>query len=1545
MKTQRRLLTWKSIRLWIGRVLSVVTFCVAFVFGAIFHLDLPVTRRAAESLVEVWLNDLLQGTIRIDHLKRLESGGLTAVGIEIFDPQDRPIFQVEELDVEFHLYRTVERVARFYEKLSIVVDRVTLRGCDLTLENTVNRDENGELLSHPSLVDAFSPRVPSSSPDTQSSGRPVRLWLATVELQEVFARTKLHSLPVLQMQTESARGSVLITEKGVALDVRQLGLTLSGLGGVDSSASGNLHLRAPGAFWGDLELALGDIRTSQSFRIEQGKLELQGAFPEIEPAAVRALWADWPLDQTIRIENNVSGVLPRLQVNATVQTARGEAQAQGSITVAPEFEADLDVDIFDLDLSALHSSWPRTTLHARSAFELWQGPERPHLELNATVLPSEIQDIPIPPIDVRGTYDERGLLFDVTLHERGLPLHLELRGPVDQPLGFELELKRTQLEQSPRVQQYFPSRGMIQGVITGQLLGDRVETQARLSGAQLAFQGARLAQFDFRGGTTVPLDDPLQLFAAWEIDARGLGYEQMFELTQAKAQVQGPLLQPYVKVQGTARDGTRLLLSGTSRTDRIELDRVQAELLGRGRPIHASVDHFSFIEQRLRADNLRLQSHGTLTAHVDLTAAGGKLQVSSQDLNLSHIEEVIGLPPGTMAGTLSTEIDLQIGDNSQGHLHVSIQNGQWQGLSDLQLELRSEWQKKNTQGLFSLAFAELGGLSGAWTLDLPGHPFSEQSYLNATGEAELNLEVVDLPILTRLLGHPGGLRLERGSAESRLKLTRNNAEHLPHLDWSMQTQKLSVAWGEDSDALRFNAIDLNLAASLEPEQNRGQMAVRLTDSLGDILSLGGTLRLPLDRWARELPNSHQLLTTLADAPLELVIAAPKRRLDEVPFLQDSPVRGHLTGRGTIRGSLRDPHLQLMLTGEQLSGAQGSLNIPLDGNVSLRFRPVTGALQGDLRLKQNTQDIGSASFQLRVPLQQFFSPPASPTTPLWTGYAQVVLDGAPLELLEQLAQRELEGYVQGSLTVERTGWQPQISADVRLRRLFVGDRSLGEGRLSLETHQEKLVAKAQFDDEYGALSASAELALATTPLFYTVAETRPIYMSLVSEKYDAAVLSPFLGGFITDLSGALTGNIRMELRPPEQSGQEWNTRFSGQMRMSEGTLTPTAMGLRLEDAAFQMEAGPEGALNTILIKNIRARARSERPNITGSAKLYFQNLQLLRGQLDIDLKEIPLLSSGVKLADITGGASASLQAQEDEMAVQVNVRELTVELDNILTRDLIDVSDNPSIEILQPLDKPEQEEHSNEASTAWNVQLQLGQGVRVKNRMFTIQLRGSPLVRYEDEMSLQGGIELVPGGRIQVLGRVFTIDYGSVAFNAEDTTNPHLDVSATWRTPNGILIRATIGGTAENPQLKWSSEPPAPGGEAEIVAMVLGGSGASRSGDASGAGLTYGAAVVNELLGQTGVRGLEVYATRQTSSSGGQVARLSEKTTDNYTAAIQVSDELWFEGSYKQERSGPESEPRSGFSGTLDWRFHPLWSARTEVGTLGVGADLLWQYRY
>ncbi|HEY8944047.1 MAG TPA: hypothetical protein VIM73_07290, partial [Polyangiaceae bacterium] len=66
----------------------------------------------------------------------------------------------------------------------------------------------------------------------------------------------------------------------------------------------------------------------------------------------------------------------------------------------------------------------------------------------------------------------------------------------------------------------------------------------------------------------------------------------------------------------------------------------------------------------------------------------------------------------------------------------------------------------------------------------------------------------------------------------------------------------------------------------------------------------------------------------------------------------------------------------------------------------------------------------------------------------------------------------------------------------------------------------------------------------------------------------------------------------------------------------------------------------------------------------------------------------------------------------------------------------------------------------------------------------------------------------------------------------------------------------------------------------------------------------------------------------------------------YTAAVPISDQIWFEGSYHAPNSSSGGDDyASAVSGTVDWRFRPHWSLRTEVGTIGTGLDLVWQYRY
>jgi len=1527
----------------VRRLLLAVVFLVGLALGAVMHLDLPVTRRATGSLLGSFLNDTFRGQVLIAELSRLDAFGVTAVGIEVLDPDGRRVLGIRELDVSFDVFAVAHRAARLYEKLSIEVDRVQVRGVELFLFSSTQRDKDGELLTHPSIADAFALRTVSTS--TAEGGRPLRIWFRDFRLQNVFASTQMVTLPVLQANAHEAKGTLLITDKGVALDVSRFGLVASGIAGADTAATGSVHLRAPGALWGELDGKVGAVPVTEKFRFEKGRLELEGALPELEPSAVRALWADWPLDRTISLEHTISGVPPRLSLTAVVHTERGDASARGIVTVSPEFEADLDVDTDHLDLSAVRSDFPATDLSARSAVDIWQGAGRPHLELNATLLPSQALGTKIPAIDFVGTYDERGVLLTATLHERGLPVHLDLRRPESGELSFDLELRRTKLEESPRLLSLLGVRGTLAGKIHGKLQGDHIETTSDFQGSSLGMGGTTIAALNVWGSANLPLAAPAQTNLGLNAKATGVSVGDL-ELDTAEAHVTGPFTRPQVSVDAQAKDGTQLHATATTRTDRFEIDNAKFEVTGRGTPILARVEHLSLLEGRLLVQKFHLESEGRLDADLDMTAQGGDVHMVGENLNVKRLAEGLGLSTGTLAGRLSVQVDASLGHSSQGSAHLALKDGQLLGFTDVSADLKTELFGRETRGSLSFAVEELGRAEGSWDAKLGGHPFSRRSYVDATGRGDLRVLGLDLARASRVASSKLGFEVDSGSLTGSVSFERKQAETLPRVEMAATTEGLAVDIGE-KNPIRIDGVDLNWGSSLEPEENRMQLAVRATDFSGDIVAVGGSLDLPLDRWGREFPDANEIRETLLGAPLELVVSIPKRRLDDFPGAQSLPaVSGTVSGRGTILGNLNDPAMQLSLSVEGVNGPSTGLASPLDLATNVRYRKTTGRLVGDLRAREGVSQIGAATFDLVVPFEHLATTPKD--APAWTGRMQMVVDGAPLEVVDVLAKLDLTGQLQGSLTIERTALMPEFDADLRVRHLAIGGRKLGEGSISAQSSDARLLAKTQFDDEYGKLTASAEIGVVAEPWFVRLDEGKPVYVTLRSEKYDAAVLAPFLTEQLSEFSGALNGTLRVEIRPPETVGGPHGTRFSGQMRLSEGTVTPASMGLRLDDTSFDINAAPEGQLNVVRFSNLKARARSDTHNLTGNAKLYFQDLDLVRGRFDLATTTVPVLSSGLKLADVSGRASGTLETQGDETRVVVDVPLLSVELPATSDRELIELGDNPTIEILQPLTEIQAiSRETSEKARLWTVDVRLGQDVRIKNRIINLQLRGNPIVHYGKDLNVEGQVELVPGGRIQVLGRNFVIDHGSVAFDTQEVGNPHLDVTATWRAPNGVLVRATVGGTAKKPALAWSSDPPLAGGEAAVIAMVLGGSGGSQSGDASGAGLAYGAAIVNEFVGQSGLQGIEVYATRQTDSGGkGQTARLSDKTWDNYTAAYQVSDKLWFEGSYKQEATGPgTATARSGFSGTLDWRFHPAWSARTELGTLGVGADLLWQYRY
>jgi TamB, inner membrane protein subunit of TAM complex len=158
----------------------------------------------------------------------------------------------------------------------------------------------------------------------------------------------------------------------------------------------------------------------------------------------------------------------------------------------------------------------------------------------------------------------------------------------------------------------------------------------------------------------------------------------------------------------------------------------------------------------------------------------------------------------------------------------------------------------------------------------------------------------------------------------------------------------------------------------------------------------------------------------------------------------------------------------------------------------------------------------------------------------------------------------------------------------------------------------------------------------------------------------------------------------------------------------------------------------------------------------------------------------------------------------------------------------------------------------------------------------------------------------------------------------------------------LIVWATVSGSFKDAKFAFESDNPNLTNQAQILAALIAPSDSSSSATASANQgtdqLRAGAGYLSQrLLANTALSSLELKAGNETTADQHSYA--------TYSAAYPITDEVWFEGSYKTLQAQDFTGARNALSGTFDWRFKKNWSLTVELGTIGAGTDLLWLYRY
>jgi translocation and assembly module TamB len=453
--------------------------------------------------------------------------------------------------------------------------------------------------------------------------------------------------------------------------------------------------------------------------------------------------------------------------------------------------------------------------------------------------------------------------------------------------------------------------------------------------------------------------------------------------------------------------------------------------------------------------------------------------------------------------------------------------------------------------------------------------------------------------------------------------------------------------------------------------------------------------------------------------------------------------------------------------------------------------------------------------------------------------------------------------------------------------------------------------------------------------------RPATAKLSADKFRVNALLPFVAGALSRLDGRLNGSVTAAFG---KLGDPKHGKLTGGLDFTDGVLNVPQLGQELHDAGVSIKAMDDG---TIHIDDLRARGT--KGGLTGSGRVLLSGLSFLRANATMEIKngdDLPLTLEGVPLGDARGEITVDAEQKNGEIAIDVGIPHLHVDLPAAIGRGVQSLDANPDIQIAPGA--PKVKELAPVGGNKLAVTFHIG-SIEIAGNMLDFALTGSksaPLqVEISDKAKVSGDIHMTRG-RIELLHKQFEIEQGTIHLRPEDPSNPYVNVKARWDSPDGTIYVEYVGlllpVTTE--KLKYSS-PTIP--EDQVLATLLfGGEQQSTLGSGQGGAPVPGQSLATQLLAQQ----FSTQISSNISTSIGTGDDGSIRPGLKYTSGDKEVEVSTYEGTAQgSSASGSAAAKSQRTLITLDWRFWHNWLVRGKVDAGSdqtvTGVDLLWQYRY
>ena len=1558
----------RAFRWLCGTVGTLVVFVLSVVGGVLLHANTPSARRLAVNEVNTILAPSLQGRIRLDSLGQLGLFGISGANVTIEDPSGRPVIVARGVRARIATYDAL-RSALLGKRAPLTI---TLTDVSVdTLDVRVDTDDKGQL----DLANAFAPRTPSA-PDPTARG--VRLTIPRIAWRHAWVHGLIAGVPPVDVDVDDFRGAFTYSPEALEGDVSKA--TILGrhiVHGADVAGSLDGHVRQPSDPTAKLEahahwvgVAAG-IQHSAQASIVDDRVDAVVDVPRTEPAKIRALWPASPFERSAQAHVEAHGSLADADVVVHAGVGEASLDARGKLSFAAIDTAKLTFEARDVDVHDVAASAPITRLGLTGAVSAERKPDGAVSgEVNLRFLGGKVGTNVVPAASIRGSGSlsatrQVNAVATVVVDEPGAPTHLDLR--VFPKAGsfavhFDLAAKSIDLDRVPELKHAL--RGSFGVFATGELdVGPMtIDVQARGAADEIVQGATRVESATVEGSAAGAIAAPRIDLA---VRARGIVAGGL-HFTSAAVDAHGSARAAHVTSSVRGPDAPDMDASadiGLLGHD-VSVDALRVALSRRGQRALVTARKVVVGGGDVRVDDGRIEGIGEPVT-VSLAMIPGTLRVLAvaHGIDLACVARLANIEKNLKGGTLSVDADLRLQrQDAQGRVALDLKQAALGTVKDVtgHVEMSLEGRKVSAK-----AHVEASGI-GSVDVDAPklvlasSETTSVAAWRGAWGAIDIDANT-DLATATALLP-PDQLPVSRARGKIHLEghLARDDArDFTPDLTLTVTTEKLELVartpTSRDIDgvivfprpAWHIEGIDLVVDGHIDGDSGALTLSTQAHDTKGPLAQLDlASKQFP---YAEALHDTGSLEARLRTTPFDVHLVIPERGLGSLPpILKQSYVTGRLQADVKASGTLLAPKVDVTASLRRADyTGNGASGLPLDLDVVAHYDGVRGtasvkAHSADKELLDLEAQVDAAVAALLASIDS-----STETSPAWKASARAHVTGYPLSSIAVLDDKLVAGQLSGDISVADLHADAHADAALTIDALSVGSVTYKSASIHLKADGHVLDGTVRIDQTDGFVETKAH-----APASWGVAmipaldRAQPLDFNLSAKNFRIAALLPFVDGTLDELDGRLDAETHVQLDPSKNTAQA-----SGTMALSHGTVEAVAGGGELHDIAANLKLAPDG---TLTLERLTAKGLTGQLEASGTAKLDGVSLQSAKAVIVIPSHApIPLTASGTDVGNVDGRIELSELTSEGgkAMDVKVEVPQLRIALPEGSSTDPQALGEMAKVRIgahrgdaltfvLLPIDPVQPVAPPTKAGTTkLTMEAHLGDVEVIRGTQLKVNLDGRVnVVNGGGAAQVTGQIHLKRGGVLDVQGKKFTVEDGTVTLVGADPSNPEVVVKASWTAPEGTVVYAVFDGPLKTGKVTLSSEPTLP--QQEIVQLLLFGTAdgtqaqtATPTDSAIGTAGGQAAQPLNHALGQLGL--------------GAFSAKIDTTQAANPRpeVEVQIARDISVQIAVVLGQPPPGVNPDHTLL-TVDWRFLTKWSLASTVGDAGTTIfDLLWQRRY